>query len=271
MNYFLLIVLNPFFWIFFCGLFFGASLNKLTQDPSKRSNSKKAKKEKWILFFIYLSLSVLLFLFGLIFPGFKKVFTFKILYFFIIITMISFLFYKFKRSFGIPLMISSILFVITLLLFVRSLISFTGEMNISDVKVVTFEDRVLEMEVKRKNKDVEKVKLWGDAFAPIVQIIVFDDIYVFMGSKTKYRFLGFTSFLIEKENGKIRYKQSDTDHYFDDPQGISGTVYEWFERNESLIPGIKTTQVEIDLKRPKNNSTYSILLQNDGGIQIIEN
>ena len=61
------------------------------------------------------------------------------------------------------------------------------------------------------------------------------------------------------------------------PSGITETAYNLFEQNEREIPGIKTVQVDLDLKRVRENSAhnpaalevYSIRVQNDGGVQIV--
>jgi hypothetical protein len=53
-------------------------------------------------------------------------------------------------------------------------------------------------------------------------------------------------------------------------------LWDLYERYDSRIPGVRTVQVEMDLKRVRDKprgrelSVYSLRIQNDGGLQIIE-
>jgi hypothetical protein len=102
----------------------------------------------------------------------------------------------------------------------------------------------------------------GRYFAPIVKLVIFDDLYVFLGAKSWYRFVGMTSF---DEN----LRQGNTDYRFPQPAGISESLWTFFENNESWIPGVKTAQIEMDMKRAKEFASYGIRIQNDGGVEIV--
>ena len=103
-----------------------------------------------------------------------------------------------------------------------------------------------------------------------------------LGAKTWYRFEGLTSFALQKEDSGQSFRQQDTDFYFPEAQGMPQRLWELFERYEGRIPGVRSVQVEMDLKKvretagkgrlgkPRELATYSLRLQNDGGLQIVE-
>ena len=103
-----------------------------------------------------------------------------------------------------------------------------------------------------------------------MKIVVFDDYLVFLGVKTWYRFEGLTSFEMETTDSGTRIRQQDSDYYFPSPVGMAAKIWQLYERFDSRIPGVRTVQVEMDLKRGRALSTYSLRIQNDGGLQIIE-
>jgi hypothetical protein len=100
--------------------------------------------------------------------------------------------------------------------------------------------------------------------------VIFDDYAVFLGAKTWYRFEGISSFEMEKTQAGTVLRQQDTDYYFRSPSGITDKLWNLYERYDARIPGVRTVQVEIDLKRARELSLYSLRVQNDGGLQILE-
>ena len=106
------------------------------------------------------------------------------------------------------------------------------------------------------------LSLKGDYFAPIVKVVIFDDLLVFLGAKTWYRFEGITSF-------DTNLRQQDTDYRFANPPGLSETMWSFFEANEARIPGVKTAQIEMTMKRAKDLSSFDVRVQNDGGVEVV--
>ena len=100
--------------------------------------------------------------------------------------------------------------------------------------------------------------------------MIFEDFFVFLGAKTWYRFDGITSFESEKTGEGRSFRQQDTDLTFPSASGISEKLWDLYERYEARIPGVRTVQVEMDLKRVRELSVYSLRIQNDGGLQILE-
>ena len=56
---------------------------------------------------------------------------------------------------------------------------------------------------------------------------------------------------------------------------MSEKVWKFFEQNESRIPGVKTAQIELAMKKatppvkPREFARYAITIQNDGGVEIV--
>ena len=80
---------------------------------------------------------------------------------------------------------------------------------------------------------------------------------------TWYRFEGMTSF-------DQNLRQQDTDFRFARPSGISERLWKLFEEYETRIPGVKTAQIELIVKKAKEFATYGIMVQNDGGVEIVQ-
>ena len=275
---------SPYFWFFFTSLFFGAGLSKITRPVKEKGEKVKKEKEmnrKWIFICVYFSAAILLFLAGLFIPGLKKTIESNgnLFIFSIILLVYFFLAFRFKKAIGLPSSFILITLVFFILLFLQSVIAFTGETEIAQVKVHYAKDKVMTVEIIREKEEQVIIDMDGEYFAPVAEVVIFDDFLVFFGYKTWYRFLGFTSFSYEKnDNGLRTYRQEDTDYYFQNPVGISDWLYEFIRENHDSIPGIRTVQVEMDLFKvfdetgvePEKYRTYSIRIQNDGGIQIID-
>jgi hypothetical protein len=274
---------SPYFWFFFAALFLGACISKITRPVRARDDRDRENKttRKWIIVCINLSVAILFVLAGLFVPGLDK-FTestgFLFSYFFILLAYF-FIAFRFKKAIGLPSVMVIVLLAVFALLFLQSITAFTGETEIAEVKVHYAGDNEMTLEVVRKGAPPEMVKMDGEYFAPVVEIVIFDDFLVFFGYKTWYRFIGLTSFAYEKnEDGLYTYRQQNTDYYFENPLGISNWLYKFMRENQNVIPGIKTVQVEIDPFKvfeesglePEKFRTYSIRIQNDGGIQIVE-
>ena len=109
------------------------------------------------------------------------------------------------------------------------------------------------------------VDMDGDQFAPVVKVVIFDDLWVFLGAKSWYRFVGLVSFTT-RDGMPV---QSATAWRLDRPLGISEELWDWFEASEERIPGVKTVQSEIELKKARSLGTWSVRVQNDGGVEVV--
>ena len=70
----------------------------------------------------------------------------------------------------------------------------------------------MRLELVPRGREPVLLTMKGTYFAPIVKVVIFDDLLVFLGARTWYRFEGMTSF---DEN----LRQQDTDFRFPRPAG----------------------------------------------------
>jgi hypothetical protein len=138
------------------------------------------------------------------------------------------------------------------------------------VRVLSARDAQMTLEVLPEKGSSVIARMDGTYFAPIVKVVIFEDYFVFLGAKSWYRFEGITSFDTEKQQAGTVIRQQDTDHYFSAPAGIPEALWSFYERHEGSIPGVRSVQIEMDLKRARELSVYSLRIQNDGGLEIIE-
>lgn len=274
---------SPYFWFFFAALFIGACVSRITRPIRAKDDKERDKRinRKWIMICIYLSAAIMLILAGFFIPGLEK---FKentavLFTYFFILFIYFFLVFRFKKAIGLPSLLVFIILIVFILLFLQSITAFTGETEIAQIKVHYAKDNEMNLEIIKKGVSSNIIDMDGEYFAPVVEVVIFDDFLVFFGYKTWYRFIGLTSFAYEKnDQGIYTYKQQNTDYYFESPLGISNSLYNMIQENQEIIPGVKTVQVEIDLFKvfeesglePEKYHTYSIRVQNDGGVQIIE-
>ena len=96
--------------------------------------------------------------------------------------VIAFLATRFRKSLGIPVVVLALVAVIALGLFFQSVRAFTGETEIATVKALTVADGKMRLEVQPEGRPSEMVDLDGDQFAPVVKVVIFDDLWVFLGA-----------------------------------------------------------------------------------------
>ena len=253
-----------------------AAASRLTRRSRRRDrDGRRDNTGKWVLVCVYVSVAIILTTVGLLTPGVKDSLSRTTTVIASSVFAASFLVFRFRRAVGLPVATLSLLSVVLLLLLLRSLAAFTGETEIGRVRVLSARDGRMRVELVADDREPALVDLEGEYFAPIVKVIVFDDALVFLGSRTWYRFEGLTSFTVEREGAGFRFRQTSTDFYFPQPPGISEGLYRVFERYEGQIPGVKTVQVEVDLKRASQDGdgagiiAYAIRLQHDGGVEIV--
>ncbi len=256
---------SPFPWVILAGLFAGAAVSRLTMRWKNRPHPERARAAKWAWVCIYLSVAIALLLAALFVPGPSKIRDVRLLYAGGTALVLASIVMRFKRAAGIPVMVLAIASVAALGLFLQSVRAFTGETEIAVVRVIGLEPGRMKLELQPAGGAPVLLNMEGTHFAPVVKTVIFDDLYVFLGVKSWYRFVGLTSFT-EREG---QFRQGNTDYYFPQPAGISEALWRFYERNEAIVPGVKTTQVEIDLKRAREFGIYGIRIQNDGGVEVV--
>jgi len=278
MDFKLLVLQTPHLWLVVSGLFCGAALNRALRPAAyprwRATDPERARTAKWTFFTLYLCLAVVAALGAVFVPGPRQILDPGLLYLFAGSAVFFFLVFRFKKTIGLLAVILAIALAGTLMLFLQSLNSFTGETEIGQVRVLDVEERGMKLEILPDQGESVVAWLKGSYFAPIVKVVIFDDYVVFLGAKTWYRFEGVTSFEMERTETGMEVRQQDTDYYFPSPAGITAKLWDLYDRYDSRIPGVKTVQIEMDLKRvrdkPRELSVYSLLIQNDGGLQIVD-
>jgi hypothetical protein len=285
MSYSAVLAGSPYPWLAACALFLGAALARASRRARPRylgDEPARARTSKWLFFSLFLSLSIVAALGAVFVPGPTDLFQPRFLWFFAACAGLSFLAFRFRKSAGTLTLLLLLGLVLTASLFVRSLTAFTGEAEIGRVRVLSARDARMNLELMPAHGEPVILEMAGSYFAPVVKVVIFDDLYVFLGARTWYRFEGITSYALQKTESGQSFRQQDTDYYFPKVEGLPQRLWELFERYEKSIPGVRSVQVEMDLKKVRRTpsgarpgkardlATYSLRLQNDGGLQIVE-
>jgi hypothetical protein len=212
---------------------------------------------------VLISIAIVLGLLAVFIPGPAKIADVRLAWVAGIAAIVSFCALRFRKSLGIPVLVLLVAAGASLGLFLRSVRAFTGETEIASVRVISVKGATMRLELAPQGAAPVLLTMDGAYFAPIVKVVIFDDLLVFLGAKTWYRFEGMSSF---DEN----LRQGKSDYRFPQPSGVSEMLWAFFEKNETRIPGVKTAQIEMVMKRAKELATYGIRVQNDGGVEIIQ-
>jgi hypothetical protein len=271
---------SPHLWLVVSGLFCGAASNRALRPAAyprwRASDPERAKTAKWMFFTLYLCLAVVAALGAVFVPGPEKILDIGLLYLFSGSTVFFFLVFHFKKTIGLLAVILAIALAGTLMLFLQSLNAFTGETEIAQVRVLDVQDDRMKLEILPARGENVITWLNGSYFAPVVRVVIFNDYAVFLGAKSWYRFDGIVSVEKQRTQDGTKYVPLDNGYYFPPPPAIIERLWDFLEQHGDPIPVIKSVQVEMDLKRvhePRRGrelSVYSLRIQNDGGLQIIE-
>ena len=253
---------SPLPWVILGGAFAGAAASRATRRAGNRPDAERAATRKWVLVCLCLCVAVILGLVAVFAPGPSKILRPVYGSAAAIAAVVSFGALRFRRALGIPALVLAIALVAAFLLFLRSLHAFTGETEIATVRVLSVQPTSMRLQLVPRGEEPVLLTMNGTSFSPIVRVVIFSDLLVFLGARTWYRFEGMTSF-----DDSVR--QQDTDFRFARPPGISESLWKLFEAYERWIPGVKTAQTELVLKRARELSTYGIMVENDGGVEIV--
>ena len=267
------ILSSPVPWIALAGIFAGAALGRATARTRHRRDSERARTVKWALFCIYLSVGIVMAVVAVFVSGPGGIADPRLALIAGVMAALSFCANRFKKALGIPIIVLALACAVLAGLFLQSIRAFTGETTIAAVRVISAGNGTMRLELIPRDSEPVLLNMEGEYFAPIVKVVIFNDLLVFLGAKTWYRFEGMTSFKLEKDDSGYRFRQGSTDFYFHHPQGISEDLWRLFEANEKRIPGVKTVQVEMDLKKADTQvrefAAYDIVVRNNGGVEII--
>jgi hypothetical protein len=254
---------SPFPCVVLGGLFFGAALSRATRGTRHARDPERASTRKWVLASLCLCAAVLFGLLAVFLPGPSRILNVSYAWAAGAAAVVTFAALRFKRVVGLPVVVLAVAVVIVVALFLQSIHAFTGETEIASVRVVTEDAASMRLELVPRGEPPVLLSMKGTSFSPIVRVVVFNDLLVFLGARTWYRFEGMTSF-------DQNLRQQDTDFRFPRPPGVSEQLWRLFEAYETKIPGVKTVQTELIVKKAKEFATYGIRVQNDGGVEVVQ-
>ena len=193
----------------------------------------------------------------------EKIFSKLTLFVFLGALFISYLIQRFRKTVGTLTVLLIISLVILLFLFIRSFTAFTGQTKLATIKVLESKNSKMALYLIPENtKAIDlptTIPLKGTRFGLIVYQVIFSDMAVFVGAKTRYSWIGMTAF----DSG---FKQTDLKPFNDFFQ--KKKIFELMEKKEVKLPFIKSIQAEIPNKIALQGSTYDVYIENDGGITI---
>jgi len=253
---------SPVIWVALAGIFLGAAISRATTRTRNRKRPERAHTVKWVLFCLWLSVAVVLGLLAVFVPGSERILDPRLAWVAGVAMVVSFGVLRFKKALGIAVVVLLVAVGVVGWAFLQSIHAFTGETEIASVRVIDVGSSDMRLEVVPRGAMPVLLTMKGTYFAPIVKVVIFDDLLVFLGAKTWYRFEGITSF-------DQNMRQQSTDYRMPVPVGISDAVWTFFERNEAHVPGVKTTQIEMTLKRAQAFESFRVMVENDGGVEIV--
>jgi hypothetical protein len=245
------------------GIFVGAALSAATRRTRHRKDPERAKTRKWILSCLWLSLAVVFGLLAVFVPGPAHILDPRLGWAAGIAAAVSFLALRFRKAAGLPVVVLLAALVVVTALFLQSIRAFTGETEIASLRTIGVDSASMRLELVPRGGQPVLLSMKGTSFSPIVRVVIFDDLLVFLGARTWYRFEGMTSF-------DDTLRQQDSDFRFTRPDGISESLWKLFEKYDAQIPGVKTAQTEMIVKRAREFASYGIMVQNDGGVEIVQ-
>ena len=254
---------SPLPWVILAGAFAGAAVRQATRRTRNRADPEREAARKWVVACLYLSAAVVLGLLAVFIPGPARILSRWYAWAAVISAAVVFAALRFKKAAGIPVLVLAVALAAAVGLFLQSVHAFTGETEIASVRVISVEPASMRLELVPRGDAPALLSMKGTYFSPIVRVVIFSDFLVFLGARTWYRFEGMTSF-------DDSLHQQDTDFRFSRAPGISERLWKLFEEYETKIPGVKTAQTELVVKKAREFASYGIMVQNDGGVQVVQ-
>jgi hypothetical protein len=258
---------NPYPWLFASALFAGGALSSLTRRAVRARDPEKARERKGFFAAAAVTLCVVFLLCAVFVPGPEKIRDLAVIPFYLVVTAVFFLAFRFKKAAGLPVLILAGGLAVALFLFFQAVVSFTGETEVARIRVTSTAGNAMKFDLIGEDGKSESLEMPGTLLGAEVKEIIFHDVFVFLGAKTAYRFTGLKSARVPPGSEMTQELRA---HEFKRPAGISESLYRFVESNPSLIPGVKTVQVQITYAAVKPNTDYSLRVQHDSGMEIMK-
>jgi hypothetical protein len=258
---------HPHLWVLAAGMCAGGALSSLTRRPSRARDPEKARERKGFAAVLAVTLSVIFILCAVFIPGPEKILDTSLLILFLIATAVCFLAFRFRKAAGLPILLLAGGLVLAVVLFFQAVTAFTGETEVGLLRVKETDGRTINFSLTDASGATGSYLMPGTMLGVEMKEIIFDDLFVFFGVKTAYRFLGIKSATI---NAGSEMTQELRAVELPRPRGISEALYRLVEANTGIIPGVKTAQTQITYIRVKPGAVYSIRVQHDSGTEIMQ-
>ena len=273
MSYAQYLASTPLFWIALCGLFVGTCASRVARifgrrveatDTGRssgrrrqRNNDDLARSLGSVLFLLGLTIACLLALAAVFIPGPEQFVDPRVPWTFGASTILFFFMFRFKLSFGIPVLV---LLCAAGVLFALSLSPWTITAPHSEILRL----RVLSV---GQQTSIEIVRPAGlprarslrqfsvPAIEPVAQVLVFDPEYFFLGGTLAYRDV--------EPNGNPPAPVSPPPG-----KGLSGFIARFFAANAHFLPGVRLVDSHASPFRPFPLKTYSIAVGADGELSV---
>lgn len=263
---FKLILSSPYPWFFGASLCLGGFISCLTRNPSQSRRPEKAKERKRFWCALSLCLFFLFLLGGFFIPGLEKAWDIYLYIFLLAGSAVFLLAFRFRKAFGLPLLVLACLLLGVWGLFLQSITAFTGETEIARLKVTSAENNLLKFDFLDQQGTVTSLEMPGSYLGVEVKELIFHDLFVFLGARTAYRLVGI------KSAGKVAGSELTQElraFELPRPQGIGEDIYQFVTNHLEFFPFIKTAQVQITYIQARSGTTYSVRIQHDSGVEIM--
>ena len=253
------------------GVLVGAAVSRATARLGLSRDDllfPRARSRKWSAVAAFAALGLVAGLLAVFLPGPQAILHVRWLYLFGSVVVLAFLGFRFKRSAGVLMAVVVVALAVAIVGLISSVRALTGERELATVRALSVEEEMV-LEVQLPERSPEVFRIAGTHFAPVVKVVIFDDVLVVLGARSWFRFEGVRGFTTRAADGSFAPQQVGDMHPVEASGGVAQWLWELAERNEWFW-GIKSAQIEVDLKRARALQTYRLLLQNDGGLQIVD-
>jgi hypothetical protein len=229
---------------------------------------ERARTGKWAGVALYAAAAVVMALLAVFLPGPEQIRKVQWLYLAGVAGALAFVGFRFKRSAGVLLLAAMVLATVLVIGLLTSVRALTGEQELAMVRALAVRDEMI-LEVKLPDEAPQLLALPGTHFAPVVKVVIFDDTLVVLGASTWWRLEGIVGFATSQDATGFDLRTTGPMQSLTSQGGIAQWLWDLIESNPGLW-GVKSAQIEVDLKRARPLQSYRLLLQNDGGLQIAE-
>jgi hypothetical protein len=269
MTYSGFLVSSPFFWISLSAFFCSAAVAFSSLNAKRWKNPQKIRSRKIIFFSVFMSVAVAAATLAIFIPGPEKILNIKLLYFFGVLAAVFFAAVRFPRAIGIPFAFLCLLSVVFTSLVLKPWHPLRETQIIGKFRVLSRQEDGITVEyigVGAAEGNEQFFMLRGPDFAPLVDVLFFDDYYVFTGRRVSWRFAGMQAYRGGTADGQSG--ESGPPVLVLEEPGFVMKLSRLLNTYEESLPGISIRRSKAILRRYLLLKTYSLILEPDGTVRI---